>query len=59
MWSHPIARPALIAVFVKLVVVIAAGWLVFGPQRQRIDPAKAEARLLSDAPSQPYSGRPQ
>ncbi|GLK68510.1 hypothetical protein [Hansschlegelia plantiphila] len=56
MWSHPIARPALIAVIVKLVVVIGAGWLVFGPQRQRIDPARAEARLLTDSPAPASSG---
>lgn len=59
MWSHPIARPALIAVIVKLVVVIGAGWLVFGPQRQHIDPARAEARLLSDVPAPANPGHPQ
>jgi len=50
MWSHPIARPALIAVIVKLIVVFGAAWLVVQPLRQRIDAAGAEARLLSDAP---------
>jgi hypothetical protein len=57
MWSHPIARPALIAVIVKLAVVIGAGWLVFHPMKQHVDPARAETRLLSDAPEFPDAGQ--
>lgn len=53
MWSHPIARPALVAVIVKLVVVSLTAWLVVGPLRQRVAPADAETHLLSDSPSNP------
>ncbi|PZQ19202.1 MAG: hypothetical protein DI565_02150 [Ancylobacter novellus] len=56
MWSHPIARAALLTVAIKIVVVVTAGWLVFGPQRLRVDPPKAEARLLSDGPVTPLPG---
>lgn len=56
MWSHPIARPALVAVIVKFAVVIGAGWLVFHPMRQHVDPARVETWLLSDAPEFPAVG---
>lgn len=57
MWTHPIARPALVAVIVKIAVVIGAGWLVFHPMRQHVDPARAAARLLSDAPASLDAGQ--
>lgn len=51
MWTHPIARPALLVVVIKLAVVFAAAWFVVAPLRQRVTAPDAEARLLTDAPS--------
>lgn len=47
MSKNPLAREVVLAVAVKLAIIIAAAFFVFGPgQRPRIDAGSVQARLI-------------
>lgn len=54
--KHPIIRDVLVVITIKLAVVIAAAFFVFGPdQRPRIDAGAIETRLIGAPDHGPQS----
>jgi hypothetical protein len=56
MFSHPLARDVFVVVACKIVLIIAAAILIFGPSaRPKVGAEQAAARLLG-APPEPSQG---
>jgi len=57
MSRHPLLRDVVIVVAAKVAVVIAAGWLVFGPARRpQVDAGRVETRLIGPPAASPSAG---
>jgi len=50
MFSHQLARDIAVIVVVKMAIIIAAGFMVFGPQRPQLTSSSITAHLLHSMP---------
>lgn len=50
MFGHQLARDIAVIVVVKMAIIIAAGLMVFGPQRPRLTSSSITAHLLHSTP---------